>query len=578
MENFYMNFILLLTSTFYLANSSYAQFTSSDSQYIQAENILVNGGFENGKAKWVNVSSGTFTIDSNVKIKGSSSAKLVLTAQTASLTQSSTLYASAFADGVQGVVKARVKSNVAVKVCAIQASVVSSTDCVDVVADNKWANYQIPVILGATSNGISIASSGAITGTVYVDDAYVGVADPFVSAPLITEWVDFPSVAAGVLITGTTTNPSYGTVATNKAQWRRVGSNMEIRWDYRQTATTGAASGSGNYLFNLPPGYEIDTTKFKANTSLGDTASAGNDSSSIGTIWGAYSTTGIYRGAMSVYSSTKLKGFIAFGATAIDTTYWGAVSPTSFLSFAGLSVNMSVSVPILGWSSSINTVTQQCQNDVECANEFSAKISSTGVVSGENVDWLSGNCTNVSAMVCTINTGVFSNTPNCEVTVNDTTSGREAHINSQTSTSFTVSRQESGSTLTKTDFGVSVLCQKSGTDYKARRAIVGSFKNVPVLSDFDGTKTANGYQKFPAGLIIQWGKYTTSQALGTAVPVLDTDFPIAFPNACLSIVGTKYNTGPVIDNDITMVCSTTQLGTRFRNQTSVPLTWMAIGY
>lgn len=55
------------------------------------------------------------------------------------------------------------------------------------------------------------------------------------------------------------------------------------------------------------------------------------------------------------------------------------------------------------------------------------------------------------------------------------------------------------------------------------------------LSAFVGTNqslAANGYQKLPGGLIIQWGKtgVLSDDAAATVVT-----FPIAFPNACLSV-------------------------------------------
>ena len=140
-------------------------------------NLLVNPSFEHltFSTGWTN-SAGTFTEESVLEIHGKKAAKLVLSSQTMSLTQSSALYAAQFADGVQGLASVRVKSNVALKVCSIQAGVVSTSLCVDVQANNKWGLYKVPFILGATSNGISIASTGSVTGTVYIDDAFVGAA------------------------------------------------------------------------------------------------------------------------------------------------------------------------------------------------------------------------------------------------------------------------------------------------------------------------------------------------------------------------------------------------------------------
>lgn len=142
------------------------------------KNILTNPSFENTTFEsggWVN-SAGVFTENFANKVDGAKSARLVLSSQIMSLSQSSVLYQSSFADGVQGLASVWLKSDVALKVCAVQAGVVSTSLCVDVQANNKWGLYKVPFILGVTSNGISIASTGAVTGTVYIDDAFVGAA------------------------------------------------------------------------------------------------------------------------------------------------------------------------------------------------------------------------------------------------------------------------------------------------------------------------------------------------------------------------------------------------------------------
>lgn len=162
------------------------------------KNILTNPSFEHStfSSSWVN-SAGTFSQETSIVIDGKASAKLVLSSETMSLSQSSTLYQAQFADGVQGLASVRVKSDVALKVCSIQAGVVSTSNCVDVQANNKWGLYKVPMILGATSNGISIASSGAVTGTVYIDDAFVGAVD------LKTE-IDSSKIAGEAYFAGTT--------------------------------------------------------------------------------------------------------------------------------------------------------------------------------------------------------------------------------------------------------------------------------------------------------------------------------------------------------------------------------------
>jgi hypothetical protein len=52
------------------------------------------------------------------------------------------------------------------------------------------------------------------------------------------------------------------------------------------------------------------------------------------------------------------------------------------------------------------------------------------------------------------------------------------------------------------------------------------------LGQFASSLAIPGYQKLPSGLIIQWG--TSSNLASTTTPVT---FPLAFPNACLTVVG-----------------------------------------
>jgi hypothetical protein len=50
--------------------------------------------------------------------------------------------------------------------------------------------------------------------------------------------------------------------------------------------------------------------------------------------------------------------------------------------------------------------------------------------------------------------------------------------------------------------------------------------------EFAASKTAEGYQKLPSGLIIQWGQVGSIAGNGNATMT----YPMAFPNACFSVV------------------------------------------
>lgn len=89
--------------------------------------------------------------------------------------------------------------------------------------------------------------------------------------------------------------------------------------------------------------------------------------------------------------------------------------------------------------------------------------------------------------------------------------------------------------------------------------------------------TTNGYQKLPGGLIIQWGLHTTTQQGDGSVATLDTNFPIAFPTACLAMNATSTS-GSSIDGDTTVTFSATQFGIKRRNNSGLTLSWIALGY
>ena len=103
-----------------------------------------------------------------------------------------------------------------------------------------------------------------------------------------------------------------------------------------------------------------------------------------------------------------------------------------------------------------------------------------------------------------------------------------------------------------------------------------SVDDYTILSDFIGSNqslTASGFQKLPGGLIIQWG-YLNDQAT-------TRNFPITFPNQCVSIVGSEswdsYTNGgePVY----VWAVSSSQFRIRQGNvANNANIYWQAIGY
>lgn len=87
---------------------------------------------------------------------------------------------------------------------------------------------------------------------------------------------------------------------------------------------------------------------------------------------------------------------------------------------------------------------------------------------------------------------------------------------------------------------------------------------------------ADGYMKFPGGAIIQWGTVTTNASgVGTIT------FPIAFPTACRSVVGTNQDTTIPLLISIAAPSTTTAAVKTEDNAGAVQAgtsAWLAIGY
>lgn len=227
-----------------------------------SNNLLANCGFEHSTPAtgWTLTNGSSAVETSNVK-QGKKSLKLTLTAQSLDFYQTSILNVAAFADGVNGSISLAIKTTVDnVYLCRTDSAgaVVASTDgtkitnCVKAPNTGKWSDLVMPIILGATSNGLrlvsltpSTAASVAVTGDVYVDQGILEAGLKTQVANNIGPWTTFTP-------TGTwTTNTTY------TGKYRQVGENYE----YQMEAATSGAPTATTLSFNLPSGHVIDTAK-----------------------------------------------------------------------------------------------------------------------------------------------------------------------------------------------------------------------------------------------------------------------------------------------------------------------------
>lgn len=132
----------------------------------------------------------------------------------------------------------------------------------------------------------------------------------------------------------------------------------------------------------------------------------------------------------------------------------------------------------VGTSSPLQNVTGE--------SSVSAKISDTGVVSNESLDFINGNCSvsGTSVYTCTFATNYFKSTPNCFVTLdNGTVNPFGSSMNGASTTTTTmIYATFNSSTGAANARPVMVLCQKTGLD------LPGSSKTYSQASqDYDWT-------------------------------------------------------------------------------------------
>lgn len=106
----------------------------------------------------------------------------------------------------------------------------------------------------------------------------------------------------------------------------------------------------------------------------------------------------------------------------------------------------------------------------ESINQFSAKLATDGTVSGENVDWINGNCSNSADSVCTFNSGIFSVAPNCWMANSTTAVGNQTSVNGGQVYNVSVNGATAASVNANGSNTIArdkvLVCERASTDYK----------------------------------------------------------------------------------------------------------------
>lgn len=424
-------------------------------------NLLQNASFEQitGASSWVD--SGTVSLGFNPSevTDGNYSGWYLPSANTVTLVQDSTRYATAFADGAQCLLSIKVKTDLPLTICTRPAGVTSTTDCLVTKTDLKWAQYKIPFICGATSNGISITSSGSVTGTIYLDEAFVGAVDLKQDINNVGPWTSFTPTGSW------TTNTTY------TGKYRQNGENLEAQYYW----VTSGAPTSATLTLNLPNGLTIDSSKI---------ANSSNIDYLLGGFKGVATDAGAANNEIGAYYTNSTSFFVAVNPA--GTTYLSNGSAvTQAVPFTWGNTDhgaINISVPVTQFSGSSSVYTAQC--GANCEDTFSANVSATGVVSNENVEWITGDATVSSVSVYDLGTkfktGLFTVAPNCVATAQSATNRlmiQDYGVTTSTGGSWWISNQNAGVSANYAA-PFRIVCQKQGADFTASRSIIGTFNEV----------------------------------------------------------------------------------------------------
>jgi hypothetical protein len=111
--------------------------------------------------------------------------------------------------------------------------------------------------------------------------------------------------------------------------------------------------------------------------------------------------------------------------------------------------------------------------------------------------------------------------------------------------------------------------------------LTASIVELNLMDDVESSLSATGWSRLPGGLIIQWGRFSSSSG-GTGT----ISFPLSFPTACASIVASQNHTGTSqtnVDNQLQFFNIGVSSFGYFANDVggavgTITYGWLAVGY
>jgi len=429
---------------------------------------------------------------------------------------------------------------------------------------NQASGMSQTISYSTTQSNVTLSirgkQSGTSTATIFGTTAIPGVIKVWYFPPESKIYSqasqDYAYTNAGTITIGaTTTAPTKGTIVTDRIMASRKGQRLQAKFQYEQS--TAGTAGSGDYLFTLPSGLSFDSNVVSFYTGAG-TATIGTYSKSyVGTGKVSSDTSPSLGISLIAYSATQFRVLYPYNGTA-QAFMGGVISP---MSGTNVGMGLELDAPISGWSDYGSIIgsfagIEKCANDYECTDTFSAQISSTGVVSNENLDWINGNCTvATSNYTCPLNTNLkdgvsgLTTTMNCVVDNNQAGAAIAHGFTANSTTSFTFQTYNSTNGAANAQPTI-IKCQKGSSDYKPKTAKVASSIGVPTVPGV----TSSAIKTFSAILASTSG--TISNQIGNVISSCTAANPTvctlsgltATPNCTVSTVFVGNNMLPQIQS------------------------------
>lgn len=339
-----------------------------------------------------------------------------------------------------------------------------------VIANNKWKQYEIPYVIGGTEQGFRVEASSSVTGDVFIDEAFVGLAPAgFVQSVSQAQFV-------GSLHWNATTNCIWTISSSTFASY---GDDPDCDDQPRTIEGSGIADSSAG----LRPEFQIlnartdglyrvslqgDLYKAQANNNTCRFRLTGQDNARTSVAVG--DENGFTRSPGATFD-------IKFDTTGNKTINVQAASSnnTDNCHIDARGSNLKFSVHFFP-DSSQHVVFQETELTAQTANELTAYVNSAGNLISSNYDWLT--CVpSTSPYTCNFNANVFSQTPSCVATASEGTGTKVATVTFVDSSSITV-KTYTASTGSGSSATFKIHCSKQGTDVNKSQVVAGKFEQI----------------------------------------------------------------------------------------------------